>query len=52
MATATQDPRALVRKAIEIGAALHQGAQVTRTSVYLAPRLIDGDNAAEYRPWG
>lgn len=52
VATATQDPKALARTAMSIGTALHRGAQLTRTSVYLAPRLIDAHNAAEYQPWG
>ena len=52
VATATQDPAALVRAAIDIGIALHSGAHVARPSRYLAPRLIDAHNAAEYQPWG
>ncbi|WP_163799646.1 substrate-binding domain-containing protein [Mycolicibacterium sediminis] len=52
IATATQDPRALAQTAMEIGAALHRGASVTRSSVYLSPRLIDVDNASDYEPWG
>lgn len=52
IATATQDPQALVQTAMEIGTALRRGAPITRTSVYLAPRLIDAHNAAEYQPWG
>ena len=52
VATATQDPAALVRAAIDIGIALHSGAHVARPSRYLAPRLIDAGNAAEYQPWG
>lgn len=52
IATATQDPDALVDTAMEIGTALHRGAAITRTSVYLTPRLIDAHNAADYRPWG
>ncbi|MDT5071627.1 MAG: ribose transport system substrate-binding protein [Mycobacterium sp.] len=52
IATATQDPSALVRAAMDIGIALHSGAHVARPSRYLTPRLIDAHNAAEYRPWG
>ena len=52
IATATQDPAALVRAAMDIGIALHSGAYVARPSRYLAPRLIDVHNAAEYEPWG
>ncbi len=52
IATATQDPAALVRAAMEIGSALHGGARVTRPSRYLVPRLIDARNAMEYHPWG
>jgi ribose transport system substrate-binding protein len=52
IATATQDPKALVHTAMEIGTALHRGARITRSSVYLAPRLIDAHNAEEYQPWG
>lgn len=52
VATATQDPAALVRAAMEIGIALHAGAHVARPSRYLAPKLIDADNAADYQPWG
>ena len=52
IATATQDPAALVRAAMDIGSALHGGARVARPSHYLAPRLIDARNAAEYQPWG
>ncbi|WP_308214997.1 substrate-binding domain-containing protein [Mycolicibacterium arabiense] len=52
IATATQDPKALVHTAMEIGTALHRGARVPRSSVYLAPRLIDAHNAADYQPWG
>jgi ribose transport system substrate-binding protein len=52
IATATQDPAALVRAAIDIGIALHSGARVTRPSRYITPRLIDVHNAADYQPWG
>jgi ribose transport system substrate-binding protein len=52
IATATQDPAALVRAAMEIGSALHGGARVARPSRYLVPRLIDARNAMEYHPWG
>jgi ribose transport system substrate-binding protein len=52
IATATQDPAALVRAAMDIGIALHSGAHVARPSRYLAPRLIDAHNAAKYEPWG
>jgi ribose transport system substrate-binding protein len=52
IATATQDPAALVRAAVEIGTALHGGARSARSSVYLAPRLIDAHNVADYVPWG
>jgi ribose transport system substrate-binding protein len=52
VATATQDPAALVRAAMDIGSALYGGARLTRPSRYLTPRLIDARNAAEYQPWG
>jgi ribose transport system substrate-binding protein len=52
IATATQDPAALVRAAMDVGIALHSGAHVARPSRYLAPRLIDAHNAAKYEPWG
>jgi ribose transport system substrate-binding protein len=52
IATATQDPAALVRAAMDIGIALHSGAHVARPSRYLAPRLIDDHNVARYEPWG
>jgi ribose transport system substrate-binding protein len=52
VATATQDPVALVRAAIEIGSALHSGLGVVRQSHYIQPRLIDAQNAEEYQPWG
>jgi ribose transport system substrate-binding protein len=52
IATATQDPAALVRAAMDIGSALYGGARLTRPSRYLTPRLIDVRNAAEYQPWG
>ncbi|WP_199255653.1 substrate-binding domain-containing protein [Mycolicibacterium mengxianglii] len=52
IATATQDPTALVRAAIDIGITLHSGARVARASRYITPRLIDVHNAAEYEPWG
>ncbi|MCW2515467.1 MAG: hypothetical protein JWR11_4509 [Mycobacterium sp.] len=52
IATATQDPAALVRAAMDIGIALHSGAHVARPSRYLAPRLIDSHNVAKYEPWG
>jgi ribose transport system substrate-binding protein len=52
IATATQDPAALVRAAMDIGIALHSGAHVVRPSRYLAPRLIDAHNAERYEPWG
>ncbi|MDX1888971.1 substrate-binding domain-containing protein [Mycolicibacterium sp. 050158] len=52
IATATQDPAALVRAAMDIGSALHGGARLARPSRYLVPRLIDARNAAEYQPWG
>ncbi|BDX31475.1 ribose ABC transporter substrate-binding protein [Mycobacterium antarcticum] len=52
IATATQDPAALVRAAMDLGIALHGGARVPRSSRYLAPRLIDAHNAARYEPWG
>ncbi|MDV3128002.1 substrate-binding domain-containing protein [Mycobacterium sp. 21AC1] len=52
VASATQDPVALVRAAIEIGSALHSGADVIRRSHYITPRLIDAQNAQEYEPWG
>ncbi|AQA04663.1 hypothetical protein BVC93_22080 [Mycobacterium sp. MS1601] len=52
IATATQDPPALVRAAIDIGIALHSGARVTRPSRYITPQLIDVNNAAKYEPWG
>lgn len=52
IATATQDPAALVRAAMEIGSALHGGSRMARPSRYLVPQLIDGRNAAEYEPWG
>jgi len=52
IATATQDPAALVRAAMDIGTALHGGARVARPSRYLVPRLIDAQNATGYQPWG
>ncbi|MBJ7338073.1 substrate-binding domain-containing protein [Mycolicibacterium sp.] len=52
IATATQDPAALVRAAMNLGIALHSGAHVARPSRYLTPRLIDAHNAARYEPWG
>jgi len=52
IATATQDPPALVREAIDIGIALHSGARVARPSRHITPRLIDAHNVAEYAPWG
>jgi len=52
IATATQDPPALVREAIDIGIALHSGARVIRPTRSIAPRLIDVHNAAGYTPWG
>lgn len=52
IATATQDPLALVRAAVDIGIALHSGARVARPSRAITPRLIDVHNAAEYEPWG
>lgn len=52
IATATQNPAALVRAAMEIGSALHGGSRISRPSRYLVPQLIDGRNAAEYEPWG
>jgi ribose transport system substrate-binding protein len=52
IATATQDPAALVRAAMDFGIALHSGARLARPSRYLAPRLIDAHNAARYEPWG
>jgi ribose transport system substrate-binding protein len=52
IATATQDPAALVRVAVDVGSALCGGARVARPSHYLTPRLIDAHNVAQYRPWG
>jgi ribose transport system substrate-binding protein len=52
IATATQDPAALVRAAMDIGSALHGGGRLARPSRYLVPRLIDARNVAEYQPWG
>jgi ribose transport system substrate-binding protein len=52
IATATQDPPALVRAAMDVGIALHSGASVVRPSRAITPRLIDVHNAAEYEPWG
>ncbi|CAN5576774.1 N/A [soil metagenome] len=52
VASATQDPVALVRTAIEIGSALQSGIGVVRQSHYIAPRLIDSQNAGDYQPWG
>jgi ribose transport system substrate-binding protein len=52
IATATQDPVALVRAAIEIGSAVHSGLGVVRQSHYIPPRLIDVENAEDYQPWG
>lgn len=52
IATATQDPPALVRTAMDIGVALHSGAHVARRSRYLAPKLIDAHNVERYQPWG
>ena len=52
VATATQDPRALALEALDVGTALHRGTRITRSSVYLSPRLIDARNATEYVPWG
>ncbi|MET0702914.1 MAG: substrate-binding domain-containing protein, partial [Mycobacterium sp.] len=52
IASATQDPIALVRAAIEIGSALHRGVGVVRQSHYITPQLIDTRNAEDYRPWG
>lgn len=52
VATATQDPAALVRAAMDIGIVLHGGGHVPRPSRYLTPTLIDARNAADYQPWG
>ena len=52
VATATQDPMALVRAAIEIGSALHGGIGVVRQSHYIQPRLLDAQSVQEYQPWG
>lgn len=52
IATATQDPAALVRTAMDIGTALHRGGRIIRPSVYLTPRLIDANTVSGYQPWG
>jgi ribose transport system substrate-binding protein len=51
-ATAAQDPVALAKKGVEIGAQLAKGKKPAQTAIELPTTLVDKASAAEYRPWG
>ncbi len=51
-ATAAQDPAALAKKGVELGAQLADGEDVGETLIELPTELIDASNAADYEPWG
>jgi len=51
-ATAAQDPAALAKQGVEIGAGLAKGQKPAETLIELPTQLIDAKNAADYEPWG
>lgn len=51
-ATAAQDPAALAKQGVEIGAGLAKGQKPAQDLVELPTQLIDKSNAADYEPWG
>ena len=52
VATAAQDPARLAQSGLELGIALRSGIQSGHQTVLLPTRLITGDNAKDYIPWG
>jgi ribose transport system substrate-binding protein len=52
VATAAQDPARLAQTGLEIGVALRSGVQPGHQTVLLPTRLITGENAKDYLPWG
>lgn len=51
-ATAAQDPAALAKRGVEIGAKLADGGKPEKPLIELPTELIDKSNAADYKPWG
>lgn len=51
-ATAAQDPAALARKGVELGAQLAKGESVDEELIELPTELIDAEAAKSYTPWG
>jgi ribose transport system substrate-binding protein len=51
-ATAAQDPAALAKKGVELGAQLAKGTKPEQKVIELPTELIDASNAADYKPWG
>ncbi|SDC97576.1 monosaccharide ABC transporter substrate-binding protein, CUT2 family [Cupriavidus sp. YR651] len=50
-ASASQDPWAIARTAVEIGVGLMHGQAPASRTVLLAPTLVTRDNVKEYRGW-
>lgn len=50
-ASASQDPWAIARRAVEIGVGLMQGQAPASRTVLLAPELVTRDNVNTYRGW-
>jgi ribose transport system substrate-binding protein len=51
-ATAAQDPAALAKRGVELGADLAKGKKPEKDLIELPTELIDASNAADYKPWG
>jgi ribose transport system substrate-binding protein len=51
-ATAAQDPAALAKKGVELGAQLAEKKKVSEKLIELPTELVDASNASEYKPWG
>lgn len=51
-ATAAQDPAALARKGVELGAQLAKGEKVKEELIELPTELVDAETAKSYKPWG
>lgn len=51
LASATQDPFKMAKRAVEIGVAMLEGRPAPSTPVLIAPGLLTRDNLAQYQGW-
>ena len=50
--SAAQDPQRMLTVALELGVALRSGSGRVQRAVFLPPRILDRNNAQDYKAWG